>query len=135
MRGVRLILTHPELPTCADCKFWLYDPKTWQTIKRKGERVKREQDESTPCHQCPKIQTGEPATPEQGETAQLSGKNWSCYLHYLKCKATLRFPEDETVEHNAGLIRMIEDQVDRDAGIEPMAMMLGTVLKFQSKRR
>lgn len=124
-------MTRPELPTCEECEQVFYDPRTWKVVARSGRREKS--DPPPPCGQCPKIFPGEPATPEQGKASQLSEKNWECYLHYLKCKAIGRFPEDEIVENHAGLVRMIEDHVDRQAGIEPMAMVLGTILKTQAK--
>jgi hypothetical protein len=60
--------------------------------------------------------------------AGLSDENWLAYRHYLQCKATWRFPDDPIVARNAGLIRWVEDSVERNhtstAGI--MLGMLAT---------
>ena len=43
----------------------------------------------------------------------MKGYNWLCYLHYLQSKAKGQWPADETVNANAGLIRAIEDDIQR----------------------
>lgn len=114
---MRLVLLYPELPTCADCERYVYDPrKHWQPMPKRGrpgELELRPPGTELPCRQCPKIGQGEPPTPETGKRAELSQKNWRAFLHYLTCKAVGRFPRDAIVERNAGLIRLVEDQSDR----------------------
>lgn len=56
---------------------------------------------------CPK------GTPENSK--ELSSKNRQAYEHYLQCKAVGKFPEDAIVYRNAGIIRQIEDRMDRSA--------------------
>lgn len=103
------MLAHPYLPSCDDCVAWQYDTETWQRLGD-DDSDRRGPDDPTPCWKCPKIPRGEPATPATGRQSELSDRNWAAYLHYLRCKAVRRFPDDEIVEHNAGVIRMIEDQ-------------------------
>ncbi len=50
---------------------------------------------------CPK------GTPE--EPKSFTEQNLMAYQHYLECKATGSFPEDEIVRRNAGVIAFAED--------------------------
>ena len=111
--GLRLYLTHPELPSCEQCLRFVYDPATWQrSEKPKGTPVKRPPNVPTPCRSCPKIPQGE--RPHPSNAIELTDENYRVYVHYQRCKAVGRFPDDPIVEHNAGLIRTVEDRVARD---------------------
>ncbi len=114
MGGVRLMLAHPELPSCEDCQRYVHDPQNgWQRAEKpRGSPTKRQGGIPTPCHACPKIPTG--ARPHPANAIELTDDNYRVYLHYQRCKAVGRFPEDPIVEHNAGLIRTVEDCVARD---------------------
>lgn len=116
------MLAHPYLPSCDDCCAWQYDPKTW---KRLGDtdRDRRDPGDPTPCWCCPKIPPGEEPCPATGRANELTDANWMAWLHYQRCRAVGKFPEDELVERNAGLIRMVEEQVARDRAGEPMTVL------------
>lgn len=103
-----LFLEHPELPSCADCQQWIYNPATWERERRGGIDQPRMPGTPLPCWKCPKIPKGVEPKPENA--IELSAKNWECYDHYLRCKAVGRFPDDQLVERNAGLIRAAEDR-------------------------
>jgi hypothetical protein len=73
----------------------------------------------TPCHMCPKVPRGAvprgvQARPEHA--IELSRRNAQAYWHYLECKATGRFPDDPIVRRNAALIRLVEEEVERERG-------------------
>jgi hypothetical protein len=111
---VRLLLLHPEVPSCDQCEQFIHDPgRGWQPLKKRGssEPEPRPAGTATPCGLCPKIPKPCPAT---GRKSELSERNWQTYLHYLQCKAVGEFPPDALVRRNAGWIRMIEDQVQRE---------------------
>lgn len=101
---------HPEIPTCEDCRRWVYDPKdNWRrTEKPKGNPLARIKGTPTPCGTCPKSEGGKP-TP----VADLSERNWQAYQHYQECRAVGEFPRDAIVRRNAAVIRQIEDQAAR----------------------
>ena len=98
------------MPTCEDCRAWVYDPKrNWErTEKPRGNPLRRIRGSPTPCAVCPKAIDNRPA-PE----ADLSDRNWQAWRHYQECRATGQFPADALVRRNAGLIRQIEDQAAR----------------------
>jgi hypothetical protein len=57
---------------------------------------------------------------------ELSDRNWSCVQLYLECKAGRPVPGDPIVHRNHGLLRMVEDSVDRGnaAALRTMASVL-----------
>jgi hypothetical protein len=65
----------------------------------------------TPCGQCPKVPKGQPPCRESAE--ELTPQNWQAYTHYLGCRATGQFPDDERVRRNAALIRQVEEAAAR----------------------
>lgn len=131
--GLKLMLLHPEVPSCAECQQWLYNPKNWTKIKRGTVECKREPGEPTPCFVCPKIPSGMPATPETGMKFELSLQNWLAWRHYCECQATGDFPKDgdgeldPVVKRNAGVIRMVEEQVRRQTQADAASRLLSAV--------
>lgn len=105
--GVGLLLTHPELPSCENCKLWLYG-KDWKIVERAGKPCKRPSGDRLPCHQCPKSSDGQP-----NPGAELSSKNSAAFQLYLEIKAGRPMPDDKIVQRNCALIRWAEDQVAR----------------------
>jgi hypothetical protein len=91
------------------------------------DRDRRDPGDPTPCYACPKIPAGEDATPDVGRLSELTPENELVFAHYLRCKATGRFPEDGLVERHAGLIRMVEDQVDRNAATDTTHTVLAAI--------
>lgn len=128
---MRLLLLHPELPTCADCQTWRYNPETWQRIERpRGTPVPMPAGGMPPCRRCPKIPKG--AEPRPAKAIELTEQSWAIYAHYQRCKAVGRFPRDPWVERHAGLIRMVEDQVERsqrEDSLLPLVMALAQTRK------
>lgn len=108
---MRLRLLHPEISgvSCDDCKLFLFDLKTGKKELHCGEPIARPKGTKPPCDfgpdQCPKGHYSKPK--------ELSRKNLRAYFHYLKCKATNTFPDDELVRRNAAFIREIEESVDK----------------------
>jgi hypothetical protein len=103
-----LLLTSPRIAarSCESCLRWQYDEGTGEVAMRAGRKLPRRGP--TPCRTptgCPK------GTPEAPKTLTL--KNLMAYRHYQQCKATGQFPDDPIVRHNAGIIRQIEDAVER----------------------
>lgn len=126
MLGVRLLLLHPELPSCGECQQWLYNVKTWQPHPKRGgkpgEYEPRPGGSPTPCGVCPKIPRDKEKRPENA--TELSDKNWQAWTHYNRCRAVRRFPEDEIVERNAGLIRMVEEEAKRHGSADGLGLVL-----------
>jgi len=110
-----LLLLHEEVSSrdCQMCQEWLYDEKTGAIETAKdGEPLKRPAAgvvSVPPCRQ-PKNSCAK-GTPEAKRS--LTPQNEQCYRHYLRCKATGHWPKDALVWRNAGLIRTVEDQVER----------------------
>jgi hypothetical protein len=107
---VRLLLLHAELPTCEDCCRWVYNPTTWQREMRGGKPCERPPEALPPCTSCPKVPKGEPPTPETGRKSELSEKGLQAYMHWRRCKAVGRHPEDDLYEHNAALLQMVDEE-------------------------
>lgn len=118
--GVRLLLANPEIAgrSCEDCKRFLFHDTGERLSNKKvlrgdGQPMERPQAGRvyTPCRICPKIPHGEEPAPENA--VELSDKNRAAYWHYLQCKGVGQWPDDPIVRRNAGIIRMVEDDVDR----------------------
>lgn len=105
------MLTHPEVAgiNCDDCRLWLYDLKTGKKELYLEKPIPRPKEVKTPCefgpNECPK---GHYKSPKS-----LTRENLQAYFHYLRCKATNQFPDDEMVRRNAAFIRQIEDFVQQ----------------------
>lgn len=89
------------------CKLYMYDEKTGERHElADGTFYRRPEGTHPPCHYdkkaCPK------GTYEDRK-AELSDRNRKTYLHYLRCKATNQFPNDDLVRHNAALIMHTEE--------------------------
>jgi hypothetical protein len=128
---VLLILRHPKVAfrPCEVCQKWQYNEQTGDIEKdrRTGDpdrNFEMRRIGPTPCRTrkgCPK------GTPE--DSRELTRQNTSTYRHYLDCKATGLFPDDPVVRRNAGIIREIEDAIDRNDR-ESMIEALGGVREF-----
>jgi len=111
MRGVELLKLHPSVMSidCKLCQLYHYDLKTGKPqTTANGQRIPRPKGTFAPCKygqdRCPKI------SPEEGQS--LWSRNVRAYDHYLMCRATCSFPDDEIVRRNAATIRLVEDLVD-----------------------
>lgn len=98
---------------CSDCKKWLSDLKSGEVKKdRRGQKIPRPatgRGSVPPCEEsstaCKKGHWKEPKG--------LSEKNWQAYIHWLKCKATGIFPDDEIVKDHC----MLFEVQHRNSGI------------------
>ena len=113
-----MLLTHPEIPTCQECMAWMHD-KHWKRNRRADQDVPRPKGSPTPCHLCPK--SLDRATPNP--RAELTARNQQTYQVYLQIKAGRPMPDDPIVHHNCGLIRWVEDEVERSARAMPLTLM------------
>jgi hypothetical protein len=121
---VWLLLEHPQLAArdCQHCLAYLYDETTGRVmLNADGTPKKRPRGVLAPCRFKEKLvaqnyppdsptmkKAGCPkGTPE--DSRELSPENRLAYEHYVQCKAVGRFPDDEIVERNAGIIRSVED--------------------------
>lgn len=96
----------------------VFDEDTGAPVKWAGGYRKRGAHERPPCRGrrgCPK------GTPE--ESRAFTPANERCYQHYLSCRATTQFPDDEYVRFNAGIIFEVEQQYERH--MQQMAAMFG----------
>ena len=121
MQGVGLLLAHPEIPTCADCKQWIYSEE-WRREERAGVPVKRPRGSGTPCWRCPKSEDRKTPNPD----AELTARNSLAFKVYLQIKAGL-VPErvDTILRENCGLIRWVDDGVQRgQQNIGPLLLSL-----------
>lgn len=94
---------HGEIPTCEDCRKYVYD-KDWRPYKGRGgqDRMLRSPRDPLPCIRCPKAAKGKP-----NPGADLIGRNWKTWLYFLKARAGLPVPDDPLLHENIGLISMI----------------------------
>lgn len=53
----------------------------------------------------------------------LSEKNLKAWGHYIECRAVGEFPEDSIVRRNAGIIRSVEDAIERQKRDELLLYM------------
>jgi hypothetical protein len=123
------MLLHPQLPSCEDCKRWMYDLKTGRRDERDGRPIPRPANVGTPCRNCPKIPQGAPPKPESA--TELTPENLVCVMHYGECKAVGRWPDDGRVARNADLLSGVEKAVERAqaAGVAGVLRSIGAALK------
>lgn len=129
-----LLLAHPEVSgrSCADCRQWCYQDSAERLSGKKmllanGQPMPRVVADSMPCRICPKIpRSSVPAGQQPGphHAVELTPQNLQAYWHYLECKAVGCFPADPIVRRNAALIRLVEDDLDRERG-DVMPLFLG----------
>lgn len=104
-------MLHPQVAfrNCCDCQKYVYDERTGERAAHRGQPVARPPGTRPPCGY------GEKACPKGSPTAgrEFTDANWQTYMHYLQCKATGTFPDDPIVARNAGVIRLIEDGLER----------------------
>lgn len=116
-----LRLVHPEVPTCTDCQAWLHN-KDWSKTLRAGQPVPRTGG-PTPCWACPKGKLLFP--PQPYPAADLSAKNEMAWQFYHQVRAGQPMPDDPVTVRNCGLIRMVEDQVERaERSLGPLLSVL-----------
>lgn len=120
VRGLKLALLNPEIPTCAECQKWLLDAD-WQKTKRAGEPIMRPPGTSPPCWKCPKSSDGKP-----NPAVELSDRNWHAINYARQCAvdSTGLLPRDATTIKNTALVRAIEE---RTAGQNDRAAMLSLI--------
>ncbi len=105
-----LWLAHPELPSCADCKRFMYTDR-WTLVKRCGQPVTRQPSTPTPCYKCPKIPAGKEPRPEHA--TEMTAKEWQALELYLQVKAGAPMPDDAIARRNCMLCRLAEDRVQQ----------------------
>lgn len=109
MDGIVLRVLHPQVAgvDCDRCLEFVYDldpksPRYGQQQLFNKQPVRYHEGACAPClrdpEACPK---GKP------HGRELSKKNEQAWGHYQRCKAVGSFPEDATVEANAGLIESV----------------------------
>jgi hypothetical protein len=92
------------------CQKFVYDEETGALLKNsQGGPRNRIDKNPTPCRVA-KLGCAK-GTPENSRA--LSRKNLIAYHHYLKCAVTNRWPDDEIVLRNAGIIREAELTAER----------------------
>ena len=126
MLQVVLLINHPELPPCDECNKWIYDSE-WRRIEKpkgSGNYCKRPAGSATPCFKCPKSLDKLTPNPD----GDISPRNWKAWSFYQQIKAGRPMPDDEVAYSNCGLIRQVEDGIERQAAALPM-MVMGAMLK------
>lgn len=114
MTGVVLALRHPEVAwrDCRRCQQYVFDHESGKELTdRAGNPIERPKGTRPPCGYSP--DKCAKRSPDAG--LGLSLKNRGAYEHYMRCKATGRFPDDPIVAHCAGLIRQMEDACDAES--------------------
>lgn len=138
MVGLRVMLLHPEVGqrSCEECQTYLYDDRpermAAKPVMRGGNKVERIPLLQLPlCRYCPKIPPGEAAKP--ANAVELSDRNKAAYVHYRRCKATMRFPHDPIVERNAAIILAVEEDAAAErvklAQLETLTVLMAPALK------
>lgn len=112
-------MLHPKVAfrDCNECLKWQYDEETGEIKQRHGQPMRRISKPwcMIPNLGCPKGHIDNPKG--------LSPKNIRAWGHYLECRAVGKFPEDATVRRNAGIIRSVEDAVERSKRDELLLYM------------
>lgn len=105
--GVWLELQHPYVASrsCEHCKLYMYDHRAGTVLKKKNRPVQRPPGTPLPCESAEGCAKGTPENPKC-----LSEKNKKAYQHYLRCKATCSFPDDDIVAQHATVIRKVEEE-------------------------
>ncbi len=107
------MLLHPKFAArdCRHCRLWQYDDEKGTVKQRDGQDRPR----FGPCLCEVPTKDGKSLCPKGHwtEPVELSRRNIRAYNHYLECKATGNFPDDPIVGRNAGIIRAIEDAIER----------------------
>lgn len=97
--------------TCARCVLFMYDDTPGEmgppTMLESGKQMARPEGCDPPCHQCPKVPYDAPARTRE-HAIDPPEASYEAVRFYQRCRAVGRFPEDEIVERNAGLIEPIE---------------------------
>jgi hypothetical protein len=104
---VAILLAHPEIPSCEDCRSWLYRDD-WTKSTRAGSPVPRPPGTPLPCHQCPKSHDARPH-PE----IDLTPRHRLALNLYYQVRAGLPMPDDGAVRRNCGLIHQAAEAVGR----------------------
>jgi hypothetical protein len=130
--GLRLLLVHPELPSCEDCQAYLYSDR-WELSRKGGQPVARPKGIQTPCYRCPKIPPG--TEPKPANAINLSERNYAAYWYAQQCQVdnTGVLPRDKIVVRNNTLVQMVKEQIARSNEGELPMLMLG--LMSQGRRR
>lgn len=99
--GVRLAALNPKLATrsCEDCQNLWYSEKTGDPILTNSTMQPMLRVGLTPCRTDIGCLKGTPEKPKS-----LNKANRWAYQHFLKCRATGHFPDDEIVALNAAII-------------------------------
>ncbi len=105
---MQLLLLHPEVPTCEDCRKWLYKDD-WSISMRAGQQVPRPRGSPLPCVNCPK--SGKHNKPNP--TAELTGRNGAAYELWLAARAGLDVPDLPVVYRDLVLIQGVVERVER----------------------
>jgi hypothetical protein len=78
----------------------------------------------TPCQSCPKVPEWVKASGAdwrecRAAADELSEADRKALAVYVRCKATLRFPDDPIVAWYSGVFRGCEDELDAERAREP----------------
>lgn len=131
---MRLQLSHPEVAyrSCEDCLKYMYDHKTGRLFRNAdGTPQPRPPGSKAPCQATVKAPFDVRAricakvSPDAG--IELSDRNQAALEHYLRCRATGRFPDDPLVANNASIIRMIFDAHESNRLVNSITAMLTSV--------
>lgn len=101
-------LGHPEIPSCADCRRWLYDADWTRAERPKGTPTPRPAHCPSPCWKCPKSRDGRP-----NPGADMRGRVWQTYTLWLAVRAGMPMPDDLLTVRNCALIQLAVDRIDR----------------------
>lgn len=127
MIGVSLLLRHPDVAalSCADCQKYIITAD-WKIDERAGKKLLRPANVGPPCMRCPKLSAKDRRDDPRPENAiELSSKNWKAYLHYLEVKAGAEMPNDPMTRRNCAMIKMVEDDFERDrTDVTPLIHLL-----------
>ncbi len=128
MSGVSTLISHPELPTCQDCKDWIYD-ENWKRLRdrKTGKEYRRPLGTPTPCHKCPKG----PVPFEKELTLQ----NAQAFRYYLECKVDNLglLPQDRITVRNNSLIRFVEENATRQASVHAANSLATAIMAMMNR--
>jgi hypothetical protein len=102
---VAVYLDHGRIPTCADCKKYVYD-EHWEVSQRAGKPNLRPRGASLPCIRCPKADQRQP-----NPGADMTGRNWLTLQCFWRARAGAPMPSDSLLWQNLGLVQGVYESI------------------------
>jgi hypothetical protein len=136
---VRLLIHHPNLPSCETCQKYLVDyswidgtgtgeVRKWQSGPNEWKPLERKADNPAPCKSCPK------KGPEHEREFILTEASVRALHFYQETKATFgkglseEAANDSVVRQNFSILDQLFDRVEKSRDAEAFAVAMESVI-------